>query len=110
MLIAPGAVLPILHALGVLPPILVLEEVAAPALGAFENDLVAGHVCSLSLAAISYQSSAISHQPSVISYRFDRANRRLGPHRHQLIADSFTQLATGIEPVTSSLPRMRSTD
>jgi hypothetical protein len=47
----------------VLPPILVLEEIAAPALGAFENDLVAGHG-SLSLAAISYlyQSSAISYE------------------------------------------------
>jgi hypothetical protein len=41
----------------VLPPILVLEEVAAPALGALENDLVAGH-----MLAISYPLSAIRHR------------------------------------------------
>jgi hypothetical protein len=42
-----------------LPPILVLEEVAAPALGAFENDLVAGHGLAF---ARSYQLSVISYQ------------------------------------------------
>jgi hypothetical protein len=64
----------------VLPPILVLEEIAAPALGAFENDLVAGHG-SLSLAAISYQLS-------VISYQLRACFSVLRPLQHQPIADT----------------------
>jgi hypothetical protein len=69
MLVTAGAVLPVFDALGVLAPVLVLKKIAAPALRALENDLVAGHNESL-----------------------------------------VSKLATGIEPVTSSLPRMRSTD
>jgi hypothetical protein len=75
VLVAPGAVFPIFHALRMLPPVLRLEEVAALALGALENDLVARHL-NLDAWALGF----------------------------------VDKLATGIEPVTSSLPRMRSTD
>jgi hypothetical protein len=42
--VAPGAVLAPLHALGVLPLVLIRKEVAVLALGAFENDLVSRHL------------------------------------------------------------------
>jgi hypothetical protein len=58
MRVAPGAVFPSLHALGVLPLVLIGEEVAVFALGAFENDFVSGQGVVLSYQLSSYQLSA----------------------------------------------------
>jgi hypothetical protein len=57
MRVAPGTVLPPLHALRVLPLVLIGEEVAVFALGAFENDFVSGHgvILGYQLSVISYQ-------------------------------------------------------
>jgi hypothetical protein len=66
--VAPGAVLPPLHTLRVLPLVLIGKEVAVFALGAFQNDFVSwhGYVLSYQLSAISYQLSVISYQVRAI--------------------------------------------
>jgi hypothetical protein len=93
VLVAPGAILPPLHPLRVLPLVLVREEVAALALGAFEDDFVSGHWLAFVKSQVSSHTSQV------------------GPATSDLRPVAYlSKLATGIEPVTSSLPRMRSTD
>jgi hypothetical protein len=74
--IAPGAVLPPLHALRVLPLVLIGEEVAVFALGALQNDLVSRHG-----VVLGYQLSVISYQLSRGDDRATEAQRNTSDSR-----------------------------
>jgi hypothetical protein len=52
MPVADGTVLAPFNPLRVLPLVLVSEEVAAFALGAFQNDFISRHLCSLKVRSL----------------------------------------------------------